>query len=259
MIYRQIHCRIWNDDKFPFMNDDAKLVLMHLITTPYGNSLGIFKLSLNAMADEMRWDVSRYRDAISVLIDHGMIQLDEKNLVVWISKFLKYNTPTSPNTGKRWAVAIQELPQSDLIKEWLISVVKNEYGIPDGILHAILDAISTASPIHRSWIREHRSRRKDPPKVPLNGDGISFDVFWEAYPNRAGGKGGKVIPEKKWSSMTEEEKKSCLESLDKYKKCDDWIKENGKYIPLPSTFLNQKRWEGAPLLAGQTKPEGYWE
>ena len=34
-----------------------------------------------------------------------------------------------------------------------------------------------------------------------------------------------------------------LKSLSLFKVSDEWKKDNGKYIPHPSTWLNQRRWE----------------
>jgi hypothetical protein len=34
----------------------------------------------------------------------------------------------------------------------------------------------------------------------------------------------------------------------------DWKKENGKYIPMPYTWLNGKRWEDEVQITLQSKP-----
>ena len=36
---------------------------------------------------------------------------------------------------------------------------------------------------------------------------------------------------------------AILSSLDYLKTTDQWQRDNGKYIPNPSTWLNQKRWQ----------------
>jgi len=33
-----------------------------------------------------------------------------------------------------------------------------------------------------------------------------------------------------------------INAIELAKKSEDWIEENGKYIPHPATWLNQKRW-----------------
>ena len=34
-----------------------------------------------------------------------------------------------------------------------------------------------------------------------------------------------------------------INSLEQFRGSKDWLKDNGQYIPYPSTWLNQKRWE----------------
>lgn len=36
---------------------------------------------------------------------------------------------------------------------------------------------------------------------------------------------------------------SMMSRLEQFRGCKDWLKDNGRYIPYPSTWLNQKRWE----------------
>ena len=39
---------------------------------------------------------------------------------------------------------------------------------------------------------------------------------------------------------------------DEVKELDDWKKQNGKYIPYPSTWLNQKRWEDEVITISES-------
>lgn len=34
-----------------------------------------------------------------------------------------------------------------------------------------------------------------------------------------------------------------MSSLEQFRGSKDWLKDNGQYIPYPSTWLNQRRWE----------------
>ena len=34
-----------------------------------------------------------------------------------------------------------------------------------------------------------------------------------------------------------------IEKIKEFKLTDEWTKNNGQFIPYPSTWLNQKRWE----------------
>lgn len=68
-----------------------------------------------------------------------------------------------------------------------------------------------------------------------------FLSFWVEYPNKTG-KGDAWKSWQKASPKLADVKKA----LEWQKKSVDWTKEGGKYIPMPSTYLNQRRWEDEP-------------
>ena len=74
----------------------------------------------------------------------------------------------------------------------------------------------------------------------LNKTSAHFDEFWKAYPNKK----DKKRAEQKFEKINF--KKYSLEeimvSLDQLKRSDEWMKENGKYIPMASTWINGERW-----------------
>ena len=39
-----------------------------------------------------------------------------------------------------------------------------------------------------------------------------------------------------------------MNSLEQFRGSKDWLKDNGQYIPYPSTWLNQKRWEDEDVV-----------
>lgn len=68
-----------------------------------------------------------------------------------------------------------------------------------------------------------------------------FTLFWKAYPRKA----SKGTAEKAWKKIAPTQKlfDEIMASLEAAKKCEQWQKENGQYIPYPATWLNGKRWE----------------
>lgn len=74
-----------------------------------------------------------------------------------------------------------------------------------------------------------------------------FDEFWAAYPRRVGR--GKA--EESWRKM-KPPLDVCIKTLTWQKKSTDWNKENGKFIPHPTTWLNQKRWMDEPVKTEQS-------
>ena len=77
----------------------------------------------------------------------------------------------------------------------------------------------------------------------MSGDEV-FNSFWELYPKKIG-KGGA---RKAWNKI--KNPKATLEKIAKslvwQKQSEQWKKENGQFIPHPSTYLNNERWEDEP-------------
>jgi hypothetical protein len=70
---------------------------------------------------------------------------------------------------------------------------------------------------------------------------VCFDRFWESYPRKA----GKGAARKAWGKIkpTAELHSRIIEAIAKQKKSSQWQRDNGQYIPNPSTWLNEGRWE----------------
>jgi hypothetical protein len=81
----------------------------------------------------------------------------------------------------------------------------------------------------------------------IGGYSPAFLQFWEAYPPRNGTRTGKAPAMKAWKKVkgiTEAELlKVCLASLEWQKQDESWVKDNGTFIPMATTYINQRRWE----------------
>lgn len=83
-------------------------------------------------------------------------------------------------------------------------------------------------------------RAKAPAKAPEYSEG--FERFWTVYPKKR----GKPEAWKAWQKLDPNEHLtgSIIRHLETRVKTDwDWIKDGGQFIPMPSTFLNQHRFE----------------
>jgi len=68
-----------------------------------------------------------------------------------------------------------------------------------------------------------------------------FDIFWQAYPRKIGKKPALKI----WNKLnpSEELVRTILKAIEAQKETKNWKKDNGQFIPHPSTWLNNNRWE----------------
>lgn len=80
----------------------------------------------------------------------------------------------------------------------------------------------------------HRKTGKDPAQQYAP----EFEAFWREYPRKI----GKGSAYKAWGKL-KPPLEICLSTLKWQKKTDQWLRDNGQYIPHPATWLNQRRWE----------------
>lgn len=64
-----------------------------------------------------------------------------------------------------------------------------------------------------------------------------FNLFWEKYPRKI----NKKTAENKFLKLNKSLLPRILESIEEYKKTEQWRKEE-RFIPHPSTWLNGERW-----------------
>ena len=71
--------------------------------------------------------------------------------------------------------------------------------------------------------------------------GSSFDLFWSKYPKKI----NKATALKSFNSLKPNSQllTKILESIDNFIETEEWKKDSGRFIPYPSTWLNNKRWE----------------
>lgn len=66
----------------------------------------------------------------------------------------------------------------------------------------------------------------------------AFETFWLHYPKKQ----GKKVAEKAFEKIDLSLLPRIIEAVERQIPTEQWRKENGRYIPLPSTWLNQERW-----------------
>lgn len=86
------------------------------------------------------------------------------------------------------------------------------------------------------------------PQTPAGSD--LFDEFWKAYPNKTGKDAARTAFAKR--KPGKQLLADMLQALEAQKKSEQWRKQGGQFIPLPTTWLNQGRWQdGEPMETAQ--------
>ncbi len=115
--YVRVYTQFWTDEKVVHLSEDARVLLLYLLTCPHGNMLGVFVLPpLYACAD-LKWTLERYERAFAELDGCGLVVRDEELQVVWLPNYLKHNPIENPNQVKAAIRVVEELPRTWLLSE----------------------------------------------------------------------------------------------------------------------------------------------
>jgi len=93
---------------------------------------------------------------------------------------------------------------------------------------------------------ETETETEKSPYSPQKGNGpdplFGFDIFYKNYPRHEAPKPARLA----WAKIHADQEllDSILQWVEQAKLSEQWADK--KMIPLPATFLNQRRWEGDP-------------
>lgn len=103
---------------------------------------------------------------------------------------------------------------------------------------------------HKTEDIKHKTEDDIPPKSPSKGD--AFERFWSVYPRKVGKQSAKRAFEKVKVPL-----ETLVTAIERQKCSDQWTRDNGQYIPHPTTWLNQGRWDDElPESAGVHRNTG---
>lgn len=102
----------------------------------------------------------------------------------------------------------------------------------------------TGAPGNSPLIEQNRTEQKgtEPKRTALTrrNDDL-FSAFWLAYPKKK----SRSDAEKAWRKLapSPELTQRIMDAVAAQRNSPDWLKEGGKYIPYPASWLNARRWE----------------
>jgi uncharacterized protein YdaU (DUF1376 family) len=76
-----------------------------------------------------------------------------------------------------------------------------------------------------------------------------FEKFWEVYPRKQ----KEILAQQAWCEITElqapaELLSKCLAALEWQVRSDDWKRDKGKWIPIPSSYLRNGQYNDKPIV-----------
>ena len=118
---------------------------------------------------------------------------------------------------------------------------------------------SSRPPAEKSadYYRKNNINNNNTPLPPTGGSATAsqseklFATFWAAYPNKK----DKKKAERAWRKLKDVDKlfPKLMKALEEQKRTEQWNREGGRFVPLPSTWLNGERWAD-DLTTGASTP-----
>lgn len=119
--------------------------------------------------------------------------------------------------------------------------------IEHGFLIVEQDACSTLAEGYQSdsnLLPREEERREET-------DALAFDAFWQAYPKKV----AKLDALKafKRARLKNGDFEAAMAALESAKQSDQWLRDDGKYIPHPATWLRKRRFEDEQPTAAKAR------
>jgi hypothetical protein len=170
--YRKIDPRIWNDEKFRMVSDDAKLIFFLLLTHPHMTALGAMRATLAGLAAALGWPGNRFRRGFAQLLQQAMVRHDEGAACIWLPHFLKYNPPENPNVVKSWQASLDLLPECPLKDQVLQGCRHLVDRLPQGFREGLPEPLRKGMPNQEQEPEPEPEPEGEcsPPVVPLTGN-----------------------------------------------------------------------------------------
>lgn len=99
--------------------------------------------------------------------------------------------------------------------------------------------------------KDLNKRKTEQTPIPPEGDAL-FERFWNTYPKKQ----AKPAARRAWAKLAPdlETCRAMAAALARQKRSESWLRDGGRYIPLPATWLNQRRWEDDLPPVGSDRP-----
>jgi hypothetical protein len=268
---------MWSDPFVESLRPYSKLVFVYLWTNGECNQAGLYQISRKRI--EFDTGVEITEDIRRELWQKAQMHLDEN--IVWVLNFFKRQCANEKFViGALRCLSTIPLKFHDnflyhnreVIQKYSIDLAK--YGlqrVPKGYgkgmhTHTVSDTDTDTDTVsdtekglfpsktHQNDAKENQNGSQKQCQMPVvypegfvegNGHGVLFDRFWTAYPRKVGKKTAKekFLRIMKCATSAGALTDVMILAIDKHKKSKQWKDNNGEFIPHPTTWLNQERWE----------------
>lgn len=223
----------WGDPWFRRLKPYEKLLFVFLCDNC--NWAGFYELD----EDYIKFHIGQVEGAYNGALDGALKALSDKIIIrdgwVWVRNFLKHqrNEVLNPNNPAHKNIIQRINDQLDRFSG--VPQFDEMLGLQRGIQWGI------KSPIGKEEEKE---------TVKEKEYGEQFLKFWELYPVKVGKMKAWSLWKKHGLNKRLDE---VLTALEMYCESEQWLRDGGKYIPHPSTWLSQGRYDDTPKAQQRKK------
>lgn len=226
--YRQVYTTFWTDSKVEddFTPED-KYFYLYLLTNVHTNLCGCYEISKKQMSKDTGYTVDVIERLLNRMINvHFVIQYSEQTKEVLLLNWHKYNWSKSDKLLKGVAKEIESIKCTDY--QGILIGFLAQYGYD-------VDTVSIGYPYPMDT-----SVTVTVTDTVTDSVNYDFEMFWQEYPKKVGKKDAKKSFDKARKSTDTE---TMIRAVMAQKQSGQWLRDNGRYIPNPATWLNQGRWD----------------
>ena len=232
-IYRSVHVTFWTYTKVvdEFTPED-KYFMLYCLTNNYTNLCGCYEISIKQMSRDLGYNEETIINLLQRFSDiHKVIMYNKQNKELLIKNWFKYNWTKSEKLDKPLLKEIENIKTSEF-KKFLVE----EYNKRDTVSIPYTYAMDTTDTDTVTVSDTKSDIKKDE----------QFEQFYKEYPKKVGKAYAKKSFEK--IKLTDDLFNLIIINLKKQKEAWEHNKTNKQYIPNPSTWLNQERWNDDILI-----------
>ncbi len=226
---RVISTDIWDQDKVFSLNIDTKLLYLVLLTNPYISQTRFYKINDRQLSTFSGLNVEQIQKCKRDLEESKMVYFRDG----WVCV-----------TGYGFVDSFYKGSKNEVVRKREID------SIPSDILSYFSSKLDSLSipytyPIdttinNKSYIINNKSILQET-KFP-------FSMFWDLYPKKV----DKKKAEYKWNKLDIKIQELIIADLPKRILGEKWAKDGGRFIEMPTTYLNSERWNDEILLPKET-------
>lgn len=236
-------------------NAPAQVLALYLMTSPHANMIGVFHCPLIYMAHETGLSMEGASKALQSLIEAKFCTYEEYSETVFVHRMAAFQIGDQLSEQDKRCKGVERewnnIPSAQLRQAF--------FAIYSGAFHLPKQAKKTRgteAPSKALRSQEQEQDQEQDQETPPAPQGERFERFWSAYPKKV----GKDAARRWWGKRKPDDAMlaAMLAAIAVQAKSAQWAKDGGQYIPHPTTWLNEGRWQddaGGNAKAETSRPQ----